>query len=288
MQIETFGHTDIGKERLRNEDSYVCLQFSLPSSNDQPASLSSAHLAAVADGMGGHSGGEIASSLAIETLRKRIRSSQHHGNRSAGMRSFLEDSFQEANRKIFQMASQEERLVGMGTTLVAALLIEGKAYIANIGDSRAYLFRSHTLTKITRDHTWKADQLMLDSISEEEIYESPFQNMVTRSLGFESEVLVDIFEEDLQDGDYLLLCSDGLYNPVSSEKIRKLFKRHKSAEQICRKLVQSACQKGGQDNITAVVVEVKEILPEDRKKPSAKDTVKLDSIEDRLKKKEPA
>jgi len=287
MFIEAFGHTDIGKERLQNEDSYVCIQFSLSPSKDQPESIDSVYLAAVADGMGGHSGGEIASSMAIDTLREKAFSSLRDENPSPEMRSLLEDSFQEANRKIFQLASQEERLVGMGTTLVASLLFKGKAFIANIGDSRAYLYRHQTLNQITRDHTWRAEQLKNNSISEEEIYESPFQNMVTRSLGFDSDLVVDIFEVDLQDEDYLLLCSDGLYNPVSSEKILKIFKRHKTAEKICKKLIQSACQKGGQDNITAVVVQLRDILPKDRKKPSVKDTVKLDSIEDKLKKKEP-
>lgn len=273
MLIEAFGHTDIGKERLQNEDSYVCLQISLSASKDLPESRSLVHLVAVADGMGGHSGGEIASSLAIKTLRERALSSQRDENPIVYMRSFLEDSFQEANRKIFRLASGEKDLAGMGTTLVASLLFGGKAYTANIGDSRAYLFRNQTLTQITRDHTWTAEQLRLNPVSKAEIYESPFKNLVTRSLGFDSEVVVDIFEMDIQDDDYLLLCSDGLYNPVSSEKIRKIFKRYKTAEKICKKLIQSACQKGGQDNITAVVVQVREILSADRKRRSVLDTV---------------
>jgi serine/threonine protein phosphatase PrpC len=272
MWIEAFGCTDIGKERLQNEDSYVCLNFSLPSANDLPESIPFIHLVAVADGMGGHSGGEIASSLAIETLREKTRSSQQDENPSSDMRSFLEDSFLEANRKIFHMASQKQGLKGMGTTLVASLLYEGKAYTANIGDSRAYLLRDQNLTQITRDHTLEAEQLRFNSSSYDEIYDSPFKNLVTRSLGFDSELIVDIFEMDLRDGDYLLLCSDGLYNLVAAEKIAEIFKRHKTAEKICKKLIQSACQKGGQDNITAVVVKVNEIHPGDRKKPSTEDT----------------
>jgi serine/threonine protein phosphatase PrpC len=272
MLIEAFGHTDIGKERLRNEDSYVCLHFSL-SAKDQPESMAPALLVAVADGMGGHSGGEIASSLAIETLRERALSSQRDENPPADIRSFLEDSFQEANRKIFQLASREENLKGMGTTLVASLLSGGKAYTANIGDSRAYLFQNQIITQITRDHTWNMEQLGFNAISGEEIYESPFKNLVTRSLGFDSEVVVDTFEAELKNGDYLFLCSDGLYNSLSSEKIRKIFKQYKTAEKICKRLIQSACQKGGHDNITAVVVQVRQMLPADRKKLSGKDTV---------------
>jgi serine/threonine protein phosphatase PrpC len=267
MFIQAFGHTDIGKERVQNEDSYLCLQIS---------STPSVHLAAVADGMGGHSGGEIASSLAIEALKKRAFSALPGQHSSEEMRSFLEDSFQEANREIFDMASREERLVGMGTTLVGSLLFEGKAHVANIGDSRAYHFKDRILTQITRDHTWKADQIRLNSISEEEIYESPFKNMVTRSLGFDSEVMVDIFDVDVGDNEYLLLCSDGLYNPLSSEKIGKIFIRHKTPKKICLKLVQSACQKGGQDNITAVVIQARKVSPAEREKYSVKDTVKLD------------
>ncbi len=273
MLIETFGQTDIGKERSQNEDGYVCLPFFLSCSEGQPESP--AHLAAVADGIGGHSGGEIASSLAIETLKERIASFPPRKNLSAETRSFLDDSFQEANRKIFHLASQEEHLMGMGTTLVASLLFQGKAFVANIGDSRAYLFRNQTLTQITRDHTWKAEQSRLNSASEDDIYESPFQNLVTRSLGLDSEVVVDIYEMDLQDGDCILLCSDGLYNPLDPEKMKRIFMRHKTAEKICRKLIQAACQKGGQDNITAVVIQVKQILPEDRSKSSVKETVNL-------------
>ncbi len=256
MLIEAFGHTDIGKERLENEDRYACLQFSFPSTDEMQEPVASFYLAAVADGMGGHSGGDIASSMAIEILRERALSLQQDENPAADLRTFLENSFHEANRKIYQLANQEERLAGMATTLVASILFRGKACIANIGDSRAYLFRDQTLTRITRDHTWKEEQLRLNSVSEDVLYESPFQNLVTRSLGFDPEVIVDIFEVDLQDDDYLLLCSDGLYNPIPAEKICKIFNRHKTAEKICKKLIQFACQKGGQDNITAVVVQV--------------------------------
>lgn len=285
MLIETFGHTDIGKERLLNEDSYVCLRFSLTPPKDPTDLEDSVFLVAVADGMGGHSGGEVASSLAIETLKETASSSLQNVNLTPDMSSIMEDSFQEANRKIFQAASQDERLVGMGTTLVASLIFQGKAFIANIGDSRAYLIREQTLTQITRDHTWGAEQLRLNSASQEEILGSPFRNLVTRSMGFGSEVVVDIFEMDLMKDDYIFLCTDGLYNLVSAEKILRTFKKQKTPEKICFGLIKSACQKGGKDNITAVVAHIGKILQAERKKTSAKDTVKLDSIDEHLKEK---
>lgn len=274
MKLDVFGHTDIGNGRKQNEDNYICLHFPISSSNNRRASASHVLLAAVADGMGGHSGGEVASSMAVDILKKRVNSGRTGD--SVDARNFLESTFNEANHEIFNKASRDAMLRGMGTTLVAALLIQGKSYIANVGDSRAYHIRQKNLSLITRDHTWKEDQLKKNSFSKEEINESPFKNMVTRSLGFEAGVTPDIFEEDLEEGDYLLLCSDGLHNMVSSKIFSRIFKRGKSAEWTCRKLIQTAIEKGGRDNITAVVVKVEGTLPREKKKPMLKDTIKLD------------
>jgi serine/threonine protein phosphatase PrpC len=157
--------------------------------------------------------------------------------------------------------------------------------LSPISDSRAYLLREQTLTQITRDHTWGAEQLIVNSASEEEVLGSPFRNLVTRSMGFGSDIVADIFEVDLERDDYILLCTDGLYNLVSAEKILRTFKRHKTPEKICFRLIKSACQKGGKDNITAVVAYIEKTLQANRKKTSAKDTVKLDSIDEHLKEK---
>ena len=275
MQIEAFGHTDIGKKRQFNEDNYLCLELSSNSSNNSAPH----YLLAVADGIGGHAGGELASRLAINTLKENILFHRKKGNLYLEPQELLIDSYQKANQKIFQLASGDKSLVGMGTTLVTALIAGNETTISNVGDSRGYLIRNGSISQITHDHSWKAEQLKKKVLSEKEVLRSPFRNMITRSLGFESDVEIDTFQTDLFNGDYLLLCTDGLYDSLPVYKILKILKREKKPEQICRKLIKLSNKRSGHDNITGVVAHFNEKGQPDDQKHSLSDTVKLDSIE---------
>jgi protein phosphatase len=271
MPVEAFGHTDVGRARKTNEDDYLYRRL------DQPPDLGSPplHLAAVADGIGGHLGGEIASALAIRVLRESLCRALEAPDKARDYRQILKACFEQVNREIFRQASQDERLLGMGSTMVAVLIKEGKALVANVGDCRAYIYHDGSLAQITHDHNWKEEQLRAKNIPEAQILQSPLRNLVTRSLGFEAEVEVDTFEVEMLDRDYLLLCSDGLYKPLAERKIAKAFGGKKAPEAICRRLIRKAVRKGGQDNITAVVLHLRAAGNGKAEEASLSDTVKL-------------
>ena len=258
-----------------NEDSLLCLNLS---DSKKPAAV-----IAVADGIGGHVGGKTASSLAVKTLEDSTR--HYFENSDPGSFQYakmMEDSSQSANHRIFEESAVNTELTGMGSTMVAAMIADGEATISNVGDSRAYLIRNGDLRQLTHDHSWKAEQLRFNNMSEEDIEQSPFKHTITRSLGFQSDVEIDIFQIKLQDKDYLLLCSDGLYESLTDDLTVKIFQSKKKPEKITQKLVKAANQRSGHDNITAVVAQVIGIEGETegsggtRKKLS--DTVKLEGI----------
>ncbi|MFC2167939.1 Stp1/IreP family PP2C-type Ser/Thr phosphatase [Acidobacteriota bacterium] len=265
MQIDVFGQTDIGKKRENNEDSYLCLSVQ---NNQQPKFLIS-----VADGMGGHTGGEIASAIAVETIRKNALSQFSGGKTTeADFPIILENCVQSANHEVFNQASQNKELTGMGSTMVAALISENKFFVGNVGDSRAYLIRKKAIEQITLDHNWKNDQKKRGGFSEEDINNSPYKDLITRSLGLKSEVNVDIYKLETQAKDYLLLCSDGLHSLLSEKDILKIFKKEKDIKKICHKLIDAANKRGGHDNITVVLAHLK---TERKEKKTGKDTFKI-------------
>lgn len=265
MNIDIFGQTDIGKKRGNNEDSYLCLSFQ---SSHLPK-----FLIAVADGMGGHTGGEIASAIAIETLRKSALS-QFDGVKmpEADFPIILENCVQKANHEIFLQASLDKELTGMGSTLVAALISENKIFVSNVGDSRAYLIRNKTIQQITSDHNWKNEQMQKGELSEEDIKNSPYKDLITRSLGLHNETQVDIYQLESQAKDYILLSSDGLHSLLTDKDILKIFRKVKDEKKICHKLIDTANKRGGHDNITVVLAHLK---AEGKERKPETDTVKL-------------
>lgn len=272
MQIEVFGHTDRGKKRKYNEDNYICLDIDL-------TGKAASHLLAVADGMGGHAGGQLASSMAMDTLKNSVLNTVQISSHSLFQQTLLESFFRKANQEIFARAAADERLRGMGTTLVACLVMGDHVTVANVGDSRMYLIRDGSLQQITHDHSWKAEQLQKEALTEREIAESPFKNMITRSLGYEPDIKIDIFLIELVYEDYLLLCTDGLYGSLSESQILKTFNKQKKPIKICQKLVKLANRFGGNDNITGVVLQCRDTIEPDNKGLHLSDTVKLDDIE---------
>jgi serine/threonine protein phosphatase PrpC len=249
MTLEFFGISDIGTKRETNEDDFLCVELlkEVHSLNE------AAYLLLVADGVGGHQGGDQASSLAAESMRGFFKTRLGKVSAPPDWPRLLEEACLEANARIFQKASQDSALSGMGSTLVAALVSGGSAFLANIGDSRAYRIRRDKIVQLSQDHSWAEEQRRLKTLSEDEINNSPFKHMITRSLGYEPSVKVDSFQIPLEDGDFLLLCTDGLYGILSDREILKVFKKYKEPEKVCRRLVQEADQAGSRDNITAVV-----------------------------------
>jgi len=254
MLIEFFGHSDIGRKREFNEDNFLCLDFS----GGNPGPPRPLYLFAVADGIGGHAGGEVASGLAVQTLKERFEQLPEAGEAGFDLGGSLEGAFHQANRLIHRQGAEAERLTGMGTTLVAAAVTADMAIVANVGDSRLYLIREDSLSQISQDHNWAAEQVRRKLLSEKEIVRSPFRNLVTRSLGYGPEIEVDSYQVPLRDGDWLLLCTDGLYGYLPGRAILKNFKKGESPENVCRKLIKAADKKGSLDNITAVVVRIRE------------------------------
>jgi protein phosphatase len=248
LGIEIFGRSDIGRVREANEDNFLCLDL-FAEATPPPAWP---WLLAVADGIGGHAGGALASALAVRTLKEEVLA-MLQGEPASNPETVLERAFQQANRKVFETAAGLPNSAGMGTTLVALLAGPERAVVSNVGDSRAYLFRDGALYQITKDHSWASEQRKMNILTPREIEQSPFRTLVTRSLGYESDVKVDSFIVELEPGDDLFLCTDGLYGPVPEKKICRVFKKAKSSLSICTDLVNLANKNGGPDNITAVV-----------------------------------
>ncbi len=244
LEIEAFGRTDVGRKRDHNEDAFLCLDLA----GRDPGS-EYAWLLAVADGIGGHVGGAQASAAAIRTLKE---SFPPGGRAALSARDALLAAYRAANAEIFRTAASIPGSTGMGTTLVAALVRPGFAFVANVGDSRAYVVRRGSLYPLTRDHSWAAEQRAAGSLSESDIERSPFRRMVTRSLGYEASVQVDGFEVALEPRDALLLCSDGLCGPVPERVMGRVFRRRGGLDLLCDRLIRMANRRGGPDNITAV------------------------------------
>jgi protein phosphatase len=237
MRLVFAAATDVGRMRKNNEDSY----------------LSSKPVAAVADGMGGHSAGEVASAIAIEELAA-LRDRGPWENETAATDD-LKQAILRANRRIREMAGRDRKLNGMGTTLVALLEDGDMVHVANVGDSRGYLLRQGELSQVTVDHSLVQELVDDGRLSPEDAERHPQRSVITRALGIDPEVEFDLFTYKLQVGDRLLLCSDGLSDVVEPAQIRNVLLRVRSAQKAARQLVTVANEQGGPDNITVIVVD---------------------------------
>ena len=237
MRLVFAAATDVGRMRKNNEDSY----------------LSSKPVAAVADGMGGHSAGEVASAIAIEELAA-LRGRGPWENETAATDD-LKQAILRANRRIREMAASDRKLNGMGTTLVALLEDGDMVHVANVGDSRGYLLRQGELSQVTVDHSLVQELVDDGRLSPEDAERHPQRSVITRALGIDPEVEFDLFTYKLQVGDRLLLCSDGLSDVVEPAQIRKVLLRVGNAHRAARELVTVANEQGGPDNITVIVVD---------------------------------
>ena len=247
MKADAFGMTDVGRCRKVNQDEMLV--------------DSHRGLFAVADGMGGHAAGEVASQLAIEalaqTMAEKLAELGHADLEQAG--KYLELAFHEGNRKICESVLKRDDWRGMGTTIVAMLTNGDRAIIAHVGDSRAYVLRGAALSRLTSDHSWVNEQVKLGLLSDEEAQRHPMRNIVTRALGNRNDLEVDVVTEPMRPGDVFLLCSDGLNSMLEDEEIRSLLERHQDTpEAACRALVETANDRGGEDNITVIVMRARD------------------------------
>ena len=242
--------TDLGRVRDNNEDKF---DFFEP---EDPAVLATkGRFYAVADGMGGHSAGQIACELALKTVI-----AAYYADPSADTESSLRLAVEQANRLIYDTAQAIPDRQGMGTTLTGVIIREDRLTVVQVGDSRAYLLRDGGIAQLTDDHSWVAEQVRLGTMSLAEAQVSPFRNIITRSIGTAATVDADVFTHELLAGDTLVLCSDGLTGHVEAEDILAVA-GSQSPSVAALALVEMANENGGRDNITAVIVSVRALLP---------------------------
>jgi protein phosphatase len=253
MRIESAGLSDVGRKRDHNEDAFVI--------NQQE------RLFAVADGMGGHAAGEVASQIAIKTIHDFVLATREDAEVTwpfdydphlSGNANRLRTAVRLANQKICETIQRKEDLKDMGTTIVTAIVDRDMiATFGHVGDSRAYLVRRGVLRQLTSDHSWVNEQVKLGFLNRSDAVRHPFRNVVTRALGSRGEVSVDLLEEPLEPGDRLLLCSDGLNSMVNDEAILATIDAAGDAlDAGCRALIAAANERGGDDNVTAILVRV--------------------------------
>lgn len=215
---------------------------------------------AVADGMGGHTGGAQASSIAVQTLHEEVsRNKPREVPAPAGpgdvAATCLIGATRAAGRQIYETAVREPELVGMGTTVTCAMFLGSRIYIGHVGDSRAYLFREHTVAQLTEDHTWIEEQVQAGYMSRDEAERSELKHIVTRSVGYEADVNVDMLVLPVMAGDCYLLCSDGLSNHLHADELRDMVLANYYAD-LPQALIDEANRRGGDDNVTVVAVYV--------------------------------
>jgi|HubBroStandDraft_4_1064222.scaffolds.fasta_scaffold309091_1 serine/threonine protein phosphatase PrpC len=250
MRAIASGLTDVGLQRDHNEDSY--------------AVLSEYDLFIVADGMGGHRAGDVASRLATDAIAEFFRSTSqedatwpfHFDTSLSEDENRLVTGIRVANRRIFERSIRSRECAGMGTTVVGALYSRKKnrLFVGHVGDSRAYRVRSRSIQQLTRDHSLINDYLSaMPDLTEEQRAELP-KNVITRALGMQDSVAVDLVSDEPQLGDVYLLCSDGLTGMLTDEQILGVVAAGADPNEVCRKLIQRANENGGEDNITALVI----------------------------------
>ncbi len=253
MKIRSAGISDKGKVRANNEDSHLL----------DPA----LGLFMVADGMGGHKAGEVASQMAIETIARFIRDNYPKVSERPGFfkKTFssvqshtdvlVREAIESANQEIYELSMRDEEKRGMGTTLVLVLLTPEGYTIAHVGDSRIYLISPDVIKQITKDHSLVREQIERGILTPEEARKSNLKNVITRSIGHKDTVEPDIAYHRFREGDYLLLCSDGLTDLVEDEEIKEItIDESIILEDRARKLVDLANERGGKDNITIVIL----------------------------------
>jgi serine/threonine protein phosphatase PrpC len=250
MELRAFGVTSVGRKRTNNEDAF--------------AIVDALQLFVVADGMGGHSAGEVAAQLAVQHI---LAFFEQHGkdedttwpfpydDRLSFPANKLRTAIALANERIQAYAGEHPESRGMGTTVVAALSSGDRLVISHVGDSRAYLFRDGSLKGLTADHSWVSEQVRMGLLKEAEAANHPLRNVITKALGTREQAEADLQEVEILVGDRVLLCSDGLNSMATDAEIEAALIKKPAIEKACHALVDLANDKGGEDNITVILID---------------------------------
>jgi len=240
--MNTFAKTDIGKAREMNQDCYYI-----------PALDENIKLYIIADGMGGYNGGEVASNLAVFTSKKYIEENIKEDLKTDEIKDLIYKAILNANDAIYAKAKKTQDLEDMGTTLDISLIYNNKLYVGHIGDSRVYLVRKDDMKQLTTDHSYVQKLVKDGTITKEEAYNHPKKNMLLKALGAVENVEPDIMEYDIEVGDIILMCTDGLTNMIGESEIKSIILQDKKNAHI--KLIDIANNQGGIDNITVILAE---------------------------------
>lgn len=242
--MNIWGITDTGAVRQQNQDFYYIEQ-----------TTPEVALALVCDGMGGARAGNVASRLAVETFSATAHE-QSVEQWTSDPEALLHFAAEQANQAVFYRSGMDPDCRGMGTTMVAALVIGEMGYLLNIGDSRAYLVREDGISRVTRDHSVVEDLVARGDITPEQARQHPQKNLITRAMGAEEQLRADLFRQPLNPGDTLLLCSDGLINVVTDQEVLYEVIHGGAAEDCCRRLLEIALSRGAPDNVTIVLMQM--------------------------------
>ena len=236
MRLQSWGISDKGLKREGNQDSFLI--------DDRLGVF------VVADGVGGHFGGEVASAVAVDTVREVV---SHPKAVEFKPREVLVQAYEEASHRIFDRSTNDPKLNGMGTTMVMSYVRDNKIFIGNVGDSRCYLYRKPYVWQLTEDHSLVNEQIRLGMMSEEQARKVIGKNVITRSVGFERDVFPDILEREISTGDVFLFCSDGLTGMVPDDELMSIFNSN-PVEKVVPLMIQRALEHGGDDNVTVLVL----------------------------------
>jgi protein phosphatase len=250
MKLSSAGRTHVGMKRAHNEDSLRLFREE--------------NLFIVADGMGGHASGEVASQMSVETLAEFFRATSEDDEITWPYKMDKGRKYEEnrvitgvklSNRRIFEAAVRDARLKGMGTTIVVTFFVNDTCHIGHVGDSRVYRLRGDKLTQITEDHSLLNDYIKMRQLTPEEIEAFPHKNVIVRALGMKDTVQVDVMSEKPEDGDTYLLCSDGLNGMITDDEMTEiLLGEGDDLDEKCERLIDAGNKAGGTDNITVILV----------------------------------
>ena len=247
--MRSFGATHVGLVRKINEDSFYC---------QEKYEYSKPYICMIADGMGGHNAGEVASTMAVTEvkgfLKKAIKNSVGYGIED--YENLVREAFLFANKCIYNSSMKNKERLGMGTTLTLALIVENNLIIGHVGDSRMYIIKNGCLSKVTEDHSYVAELIKNGTIKPEEANHHPQKNLITRALGTSRTIEVDVKKVAIEYGDFILMCTDGLSNMLSDDEILSTATSEREIQSVCHELVDKANLNGGLDNVTVIVIEV--------------------------------
>ena len=241
MRVHASGLSDVGRSRNHNEDYFEI--------------AGEGRLCVIADGMGGHGHGDLASRIAVDAIRGCVES-----DAADGPSGLLRRAINQAHEMLLERVAADEELLGMGTTAVVMMVDGANGVVAHVGDSRAYRLRHGELQQLTEDHSWVNEQVRAGFLSVDQARSHPLKNVVTRALGGDSEIQVDVVEVQVEPDDLYLLCSDGLTTMLRDDEIRERLSElgGRPLDEVCHRLVDEANGRGGLDNITVILLAVEE------------------------------